>query len=98
MKVVFTVQAERDLEEIGDTIAADNPSRAVSFVREIREHCAKIALSPLGYAARPELGEGIRGCPHKRYVILFRPSAEEVLIVRILHGARELPALLKGET
>jgi len=58
--------AEFDLEEIGDYIAADNPSRAVSFVQEIREHCAKIATSPLAYVARPELCEGIRSCSYGR--------------------------------
>jgi len=93
MRVVFTVQAEQDLEEIGDYIAADNPARAVSFVREIREHCVKIANSPLAYVARPELGDGIRTCAHGRYVIVFQPSSEEVLIVRILHGARDISVL-----
>jgi toxin ParE1/3/4 len=98
MPVVFTVRGERDLEEIGDYIAADNPSRAVSFIREIREHCAKIAASPLAYAARPELGEGIRACVHGRYLILFQPEARDVLIVRVLHGARDYPSLFQGET
>lgn len=93
MQVVFTVQAEQDLEEIGDYIAADNPSRAVSFVREIRAHCAKIASSPLSYVARPELGAGIRTCTHARYLIVFKPSAEEVLFVRVLHGARDISVL-----
>lgn len=96
--VVFTVQAEHDLEEIGDYIAADNPSRAVSFVREIREHCLKISASPLAYVARPELGKDIRSCAHGRYLILFQSSDEDVLIVRVLHGARDLPALFQGET
>ena len=94
MQVVFTVQAEQDLEEIGDYIAIDNPSRAVSFVREIREHCVKISSSPLGYTSRPDLGEGVRSCSHGRYLILFQPSDTDVLIVRVLHGARDLPALL----
>jgi plasmid stabilization system protein ParE len=39
----FTPQAEIDLEEVGDYIALDNPGRAVSFIREIRQHCEKIA-------------------------------------------------------
>ena len=68
MRVVFTVQAEQDLEEIGDYIAIDNPSRAVSFVREIREHCTEISSSPLGYTSRPDLGEGVRSCYHGRYL------------------------------
>lgn len=97
MQVVFTIQAEQDLEEIGDYIAADSPGRAVTFIQEIREHCSRIAASPLAYAVRPELGEGIRACTHGRYLIVFRPAAEEVLIVRILHGARDLPALLPAK-
>lgn len=97
MRVVLTHQAEQDLEEIGDYIAADSPARAVSFVRGMREHCAKISNSPLAYVARPELGEGIRTCAHGRYLIVFQPSSEEVLIVRILHGARDLSALFGGE-
>jgi len=96
MPVIFTVQAEQDLEEIGDYIAIDNPSRAVSFVREIREHCAKISSSPLAYTLRPDLGERMRSCSHGRYVILFQSSDTEVLIVRVLHGARDLPALRRG--
>ncbi len=64
MRVVLSKQAETDLEEIGDYIASDNPSRAASFVRELREHFRRIAKAPLAYAARPELGEGVRVCGH----------------------------------
>jgi toxin ParE1/3/4 len=93
MRVVFSVRAEHDLEEIGDYIAAENPSRAVSFIQEIQEQCSKIAMSPLAYIARAELGKDIRSCVHGRYLIVFRPSDEDVLIVRILHGARNLARL-----
>jgi toxin ParE1/3/4 len=48
-QVRFTAQAELDLEEIGDYIAADNPSRALAFVQAIREHCKRIAAAPSGY-------------------------------------------------
>jgi len=48
MQVVFSLQAEIDLEEIADYIAADNPARAVSFIGEIREQCVRIAAAPLG--------------------------------------------------
>jgi toxin ParE1/3/4 len=43
MRAHLTPQAEIDLEEIGDYIALDNPKRAVSFIREIRQHCERIA-------------------------------------------------------
>ena len=60
MRAHFTPQAEIDLEEVGDYIALDNPGRAVSFIREIRQHCEKIAGGPDHYAARPDLGDTIR--------------------------------------
>lgn len=93
--VLLTPEAELDLEEIADYIAVDNPARAVSFVQEIRDRCRKISNAPLAYVARPELGETIRSCPHGRhYVIFFRVEPDHsVLIVRVLHGARDLPSL-----
>ncbi|WP_428662082.1 type II toxin-antitoxin system RelE/ParE family toxin [Reyranella sp.] len=36
MKVILSRTAERDLEQIGDWIAQNNPVRAVSFVGELR--------------------------------------------------------------
>ncbi|MDR0275203.1 MAG: type II toxin-antitoxin system RelE/ParE family toxin [Burkholderiaceae bacterium] len=94
MRLRFSPLAEHDLESIGDYIAADSPVRAVSFVLELREQCQRIARNPWGYRARPELGEGLRSCAWGNYVIFFEAETDEVAIVRILHGARDLPAAL----
>ena len=93
MEVVFSQQAELDLEEIADTIAIDSAHAAIRFIQAIREHCARIGLTPLAYPARSELGLDIRCCVHQRYLILFQPGASSVLVVRILHGSRDLLAL-----
>lgn len=98
MHVVFSVLAERDLDEIADYIAADSLRHALVFVRELRAHCARIAAAPLAWPARPELGAGIRSSSHGRYVIFFRVQQKQLLIVRILHGARDLPAQFGGES
>ena len=92
MGLGFTPLAERDLVAIADYIAIDNPLRAVSFARELRQQCERIASNPVGYRLRPEPGEGVRSCVHGRYAIFFVASAGEVAIVRILHGARDLAA------
>ncbi|MFM8354254.1 MAG: type II toxin-antitoxin system RelE/ParE family toxin [Gammaproteobacteria bacterium] len=97
MGVLFTPRAEMDLEEIGDYIAQDNPARALTFIQEIRAQCQKIGKSPLAYRARPELGDEIRSCPFGNYVILFCPQALDVLIVRVLHGAMDLPRHMGNE-
>jgi toxin ParE1/3/4 len=49
----FTPLAEADLEQIGDYIAQDSPRRALSFIRELRDQCRKIAAAPLSYRERP---------------------------------------------
>ncbi|WP_348628330.1 type II toxin-antitoxin system RelE/ParE family toxin [Mesorhizobium sp. WSM4313] len=40
--LVFADQAEGDLEAIGDHIASDNPFRAMTFVRELRNACIEL--------------------------------------------------------
>ena len=96
MRVSVSSLAERDLEAIGDYIAEDNPSRALSFIEELRAQCAAIANAPQAYRARPELGEGIRSCAHGSYVIFFTATKSRLTIVRILHGAMDIPAQFGG--
>lgn len=94
-RLVFTPAARADLTDIHDYIAADNPQRAVSFIDEIEHRCVDIAGRPKQFALRQELGAGVRSAPHGRYVILFRELDDRVRILRVLHSARDLPALLK---
>jgi toxin ParE1/3/4 len=46
MQCLFSPLAELELEEIGDYLARDNPSRAASFIREIRGRCIEITAAP----------------------------------------------------
>ncbi len=92
MRVTMSPLAERDLEAIGDYIAEDNPWRALSFVAELRAQCAKIAKAPQAYRARPDLAEGLRSCAHGSYVIFFIATKARLTIVRVLHGAIDIPA------
>ncbi|ETF03107.1 toxin RelE [Advenella kashmirensis W13003] len=94
-KVRFSAAAEADLESIGDYIAQESPRRAVSFIAEIRMQCHKIATTPSAYRLRPEIAEESRSCPHGNYVIFFQPRDADILIVRILHGARDIQALFR---
>ena len=94
MQLLITPLAASDLEEIGDYIAQNNPARAGSFVAELRAHCEKICRNPAAYRRRPELSDDLRSCAHGNYVIFFASTTEEVTIVRILHGARDIPEVL----
>ena len=95
MNVIFSPVAERDLELIGDYIAADNPRRALSFIAEIRDRCREIALAPEAAPLRDDILPGIRMTVHGNYLIFYRSGNADVRIERILHGARDIEALLK---
>jgi toxin ParE1/3/4 len=90
MRCVFSGLATADLEEIGDYIARDNPNRAISFIREIRERCEKIASFPDAAQLHPEYGEGVRMIPVGRYLIFYTVRSDQVRIERILSGWRNL--------
>lgn len=94
MRLVFQPQAERDLEGIGDYIAADNPARAVTFIRELRSHCHRIGQNPLGYRLRPDIAAGVRSAAHGRYAVYFTIGSDAVTVIRILHGAMDAAAYL----
>jgi toxin ParE1/3/4 len=98
MRLTITPRAESDLEGIADYIAEDNPRRALSFIKELRGQCVRIAQNPPGYRLRPELGDDIRSCAHGKYVIFFTDSYEAVTIICVLHGARDLPSVFGADT
>ena len=95
-RVVFAPLAERDLEAIADYIAADNPSRAVTFVQGVRQRCAKLATAPLSALRFPQLGADAHILPFGNYVILYRALPGEVSIERVIHGARDIVALISN--
>ena len=95
MRVEFSRFVEADLEAIGDYIALDNPVRAITFIREIRQKIRLIEQQPLLYQLRPEIGDGARLAVVGRYVILYRIVGQVVRIERVVYGGRDLPGLLR---
>ncbi len=95
MIVHLSAEAEHDLEAIGDFIARDNPARAVIFLEDLRSKCQGLADMPerfplvARYAAT-----GVRQRVHGDYLIFYRVEAEKVVIIHILHGARDYNAIL----
>ena len=92
--VAFRPQAVRDLEAIADYIAADNPIRAQSFVQELRERCRLLGDFPESARRFPALGKDARVLPYRNYVIVYRNQPHQVLISRVIHGARDILAVL----
>ncbi len=90
----FSQQAERDLEEIGDFIARDNPLAADRMVAALRAKCEVVAQRPLLYPVREDIAPGFRSALARPYGIWFQVlSSSAVRIERNVHGARDLASL-----
>jgi toxin ParE1/3/4 len=98
MILEFSREAERDLEQIADYIAEQNPRRAVSFLRELRSSCEGLVENPNGFAVVPRYEHyGIRRRVHGNYLIFYRVVRAKVIIIHILHGATDYGTILFGE-
>ena len=97
MKVIFTKQAETDLEQIADYIALDNPIRALSSIEEIEQKRLSIGDIPKAFPIVSELIElGIRKRVYQNYSIFFCIESNQVFIIRILNSAMNYTALFES--
>ena len=92
--VTFSPKSRQDLLDIGDYIAEDSRANARRFVGKLMERCQHIGRAPMGYTSRADLAAGLRMAPVGRYVIFFRLIEGAVRIERVVHGARNLPAII----
>ncbi len=93
--VTFSPKSRQDLLDIGDYIAKDSRANARRFVAQLIKQCQCIGHAPMGYVGREDLAPDLRMAALGRYVIFFRVFEGVVRIERVLHGARNLPAILE---
>jgi plasmid stabilization system protein ParE len=85
MRLRLSTQAIRDLQEIGKRIATDNPSRAVSFLEELREAARRIGGMPRAFPLIPRYEQhGIRRRSWKGYGILYSVQSDHIFVHRII--------------
>ena len=89
-------RAARDLDEIVDWIRSDNPHAARGFANDLHRVVRNLARHPLMGRARPEVAENLRSFPFGRYIVFYLPAEHGIDVVRILHGARDLAAVLRA--
>ncbi len=97
-RLTFRPAALADLELILDFIARDNPTRALSFTDELRQQCSKLASFPGSIGRlRAELRQGIRSYAYRGYVIFYRTTEDELEIVNVLEGHRDIIAHFQND-
>ena len=91
MRVVWTVPAARDLEDIGDYIARHNPSAAQRTVQRIRTRTRTLARHPC--LGRPGRVTGTRELvvTSTPFIVAYRVVDAGIEILAVFHGARIWP-------
>ena len=87
MKLFWTQEALRRLEEIEEYIAMDNPDAAVNFIDKLISLAETIPENPEKGRIVPELSiEYIRELLHKNYRIVYLIKKKSVEVLTIFEG------------
>ena len=91
-QVLLRPLARTDLAAIWDYIAGDSPARADAFLRQLEATMGVLGGNPLMGRQRDELFPGLRSFAVGAYLIFYRRQTAGIEVVRVLHGARDIPA------
>lgn len=97
-KVRWARPALEDLEQIADYIALDSRYYAAAFVREIRDAARSLRQVARRGRVVPELSNPtIRELLIGNYRLLYQLRKSEVLVIALIHGARDFTSLWTGQ-
>lgn len=88
-------EAETDLDNIWIYAAEQSSSFEIAdrLIDSITQRFWTLARFPFSGRRRDELCPGLRSFPVGQYVILYRLDDEDVLILRVVRGSRDLELL-----
>jgi toxin ParE1/3/4 len=92
MKVFVSDQADADLLQIFRYLAERNPAAADSLIRETDSKFENLSLFPFIGRSRATLAPGLRSVVVHPYVIFYTAERDRIVIVRVLHGHRDIDA------
>jgi toxin ParE1/3/4 len=94
-RIFRTPDAIADLDGIWDYIARDNPAAADRMIEELNERFALLLENPEIGELQPLFADGTyRRFTCRNYVIYYRPLKDGIVLVRVLHSARDHEQLL----
>jgi toxin ParE1/3/4 len=93
--VFLSVEAEVDVLEITGFISSGDEAVVRKFVGRLTEVLDSLAEHPEMGKRRDDLREGLRSISFNPYLVFYKVKDDEVEIVRIIHGARDIAALFQ---
>lgn len=90
MKVEWSTDARRDLDQIAEYVSRHNPRAAMELDALLSAAPTKLVDFP--HSGRPGMIAGTREIlPHKHYRIVYSVTDDNIRIVAIVHTSRQSP-------
>ncbi len=91
----LSAQAAREVEDIWEYIARDDVAAARRVRLEFYDAFQKLAEQPgIGHTRDDITSRPVRFWPVRSYLVVYKPGSRPLEIVRVVHGARDLPQFL----
>lgn len=87
---IFSPRARRDFAEILDYFGEIDPDTALDFVTRLQLMCDQLAEMPGMGRKRDDIAKGLRSFPVEKCIIFYRLAKDDIEIVRVLHGSRNI--------
>lgn len=97
-------QADRDLVDIAEHLAAQNIDLGIRFLESFRRDTEFLKANPNAGPEYPLPHPRLTGIrkwsirDFRNYIIFYRVMTDAIQVLRVVHGARDLPSLLESET
>lgn len=91
--IIRTPAADDDLFDIWLFIAQDNEAAATRTLQKIKKSLDRLARQPRAGRDRSELAPDLRSFAIRPYVIFYRVIDDDIELVRVLHGARDIEGI-----
>lgn len=91
-------EAELELDNIWEYVAKESGNNEIAdrLIDSISERFYLLACHPhIGRRRDEDFRPGLRSFPVREYVIIYRIEKEDVLILHVLRGSRDIEALLR---
>ena len=103
-RVIRRPRARADIQEQAFRIADADPDAARRFLAEVERGLELLAGMPGMGTARPRLSPALRGLRmfpvsggFDSHLLFYRPIRDGIELVRVLHGARDIEAIMRAE-
>jgi toxin ParE1/3/4 len=72
---------------------AGSESTAIDFLSHLLNRLNQVLQFPFSGAPRPDLAHDLRVIFHERYAVYYLPRNDDITVVRVLHGSRDIASI-----